>query len=98
MMILDLDDMTLFVESVTDGFTSLETILPEELASSRRDIGLGINDLDGGQIMPLRDFEVERIVRWSYLDGPGSKLEVNAFVRDDGDLPNDQRKSHRLAD
>ncbi len=97
-VIFDLDDEPLLAQLVTDRLPGFQPILPEEFATRLGDVGFRVDDLDRRQVMPLRDLEVERIVRRRHLDGTGTELEVDALVGHDRDLPADQRKCHRLAD
>ena len=46
--------------------------------------GVGVQDIDQGQVVPLGDLEVHRVVGRGDLDRAGAEGRVDGFVGDDG--------------
>lgn len=73
---------TLVFQSLENGVTRIESLLPVELATIF-DFAVVCEYGDEFQMMPLADFKIVGVVSWCDLDGSGSEFWVNVVVGDD---------------
>ncbi len=91
------DDPALGAQRGDDGGAGLEAVQALEGAVGGDD-GVLVHHGDGGQVVPLADLEVVRVVGGRHLDGAGAELGVDVLVGDDGDGALGQRQLDELAD
>ena len=97
-IILDFYDCALFFKIFNDRLSRFHSVHSGVLAPFGFNvsvIGKGVNYL---KVMPQTDLEVIRIMSRSNLNTACSEVHFNIFIRNDGNLPVDDRQNKRFAD
>ena len=85
-----------FRDHLPPSLVAIEAL--KAVRSGQADPGLGRHDIDGRQLVPAADLEVERIMRRGHLHGTRPELGVDGIVGHHRDPAVYQRKQHLSSD
>ena len=97
-VVLDLDEAALLLKVRDDLLAGGVSVESEVAAAVLVDAGVLVHYEDLFKPVALADLEVVRVVAGRDLHAAGAELHIDVFVRDDRDLPADERKHGGLAD
>ena len=96
-VVLDLDEIATGLEVLDDAAARLVAVQPLVFAAEAVDGGVVVHHANLLQPVALADEEVVRVVRGRDLHAAGAEFLIHILVRDDRNLPPDERKDQRLA-
>ena len=91
-MVVDLDEQAGVFEVREHALARLVAVEPRVRAALFGDGGVGIEDVDLGAVVALRDLEVIGVMSRRDLDRAGAERGVDVLVGDHGDVPPEQRQ------
>ena len=96
---LDAVDEAELLHVLHDALAGLEAVEPRVLAGQLGHLAVEADHAADGQVVPLADLEVGRVVTGGDLDDPGPELRIDRLVGDDleGDVPLHRGHLERLA-
>ena len=94
---LDFDEVPRRFEVLDNGLPHVEPVHARVIAAVLVERAIGVEDVDGFEVVGLAEFVVVHVVGWGDLEATRSEFAVDVFVLDDGDPPTAERHLGSLA-